>query len=53
MAAATGGEPSDAERQRRELQERVTDWLDGPLSVLALIMLGLLVLELTVDLGPT
>jgi voltage-gated potassium channel len=36
--------------QRRELQERLSDWLDLPLAALALVALGLLVVEFTVDL---
>ncbi len=41
-----------AREERRELQERLADWLDVPLSVLALVMLGLLILEFTVPLSP-
>lgn len=40
------------QEHRQELQERIADWLDVPLSVLALVMLGLLILELTVPLSP-
>ncbi|MBI4498146.1 MAG: ion transporter [Chloroflexi bacterium] len=39
-------------RQRGELLARVSDWLDAPLSLLAFVMLGLLILELTVELSP-
>jgi voltage-gated potassium channel len=44
---------SAAPSERGELQQRISAWLDLPLTVLALIMLGLLVVEFTVDLGPT
>jgi hypothetical protein len=38
---------AQAHQQRSELQQRITDWLDIPLTVLAFGMLGLLTLELT------
>lgn len=43
-------EASDAER--RELLERVTDWLEGPLLVLGFVWLALLVVELVSKLSP-
>jgi voltage-gated potassium channel len=44
---------STAPGERGELQHRLSAWLDVPLTVLALIMLALLVVEFTVDLSPT
>ena len=38
--------------QRGELLDRISGWLDVPLSILALVMLGLLVSELALDLPP-
>ncbi len=43
---------AEADRERGELQERISDWLDTPLTILSFVMLGLLVVELTADLGP-
>jgi voltage-gated potassium channel len=53
MSEHPESERSAVRSQRAELQERISDWLDVPLSVLAFIMLGLLVAELAGDLGPT
>jgi voltage-gated potassium channel len=52
MKEARLNNPDDVRAQRRELQQRLTDWLDVPLTVLALVMLGLLVLQLTTPLSP-
>jgi voltage-gated potassium channel len=41
------------QRERGELEERLSGWADMPLAVLALIMLGLLLLELAVPLSPS
>ena len=38
------------EQERESFQERVSAWLDIPLSVLALVMLALIIIEFTVDL---
>ncbi|HZS01560.1 MAG TPA: ion transporter [Chloroflexota bacterium] len=50
------GDPDDARRQCRrqrwELLQRLSDWLDAPLTALALIMLGLMVAELALPLSP-
>ncbi len=48
--AQTGGQ--NDKQEQGELQERISDWLDIPLAVLALVMLGLLILEFTVELSP-
>ena len=45
-------ERSSARRERGELQQRITDWLDVPLTVLAFASLGLLIVELVADFGP-
>ena len=42
----------DTRRQRRELVRRVSAWLDLPLALLALAMLGLLLAELALPLSP-
>ena len=41
-----------AHQLRGEFLARISNWLDLPLTVLAFVMLGLLVLELTVPLSP-
>jgi len=51
MGKQPDDERSEARRQRGELLTRISDWLDVPLSMLAFVMLGLLVLELAADLG--
>ena len=38
--------------QRDELQQRLSGWFDVPLTILAFVMLGLLVLDLVGDLSP-
>lgn len=43
----------EVREQRGELLDRISDWLDFPLAVLALVMLVLLLLELAVDLPTT
>ena len=43
---------SEVERERGELLERVTGWLETPLLVLGLVWLGLLVIELVGKLTP-
>lgn len=41
----------DTDGKRRSIQERVSAWLDLPLSALAILLLGLLIVEFTVDLS--
>ena len=43
---------TEAKQERGELQERISNWLDTPLTILSFVMLGLLVVELTADLSP-
>ena len=52
---AREGQEPDAravEENRRSLQRRISDWLDLPLAVLALIWTGLVVVELAFTLPP-
>ncbi len=49
----TRADHTESGAQRGELQRRLSDWLDLPLTILAFVMLGLLVLELVGDLSPT
>jgi voltage-gated potassium channel len=44
--------PAEIEAERASLQERISDWLDIPLAVLALIWTVLFVVELAVQLPP-
>src|ERR1051325_8764811 len=41
-----------ARRQRHELLQRVSCWLDAPLTALALVMLGLMVADFALPLSP-
>lgn len=47
-----GPNRSATPQEREELQERISRWLDAPLNLLAFVMLGLLILDLTGDLSP-
>lgn len=46
-------ESSQAHAERYELLDRLDDWLDGPLTLLAGVMLGLLVVDFAANLPPT
>lgn len=52
MTAKSPEEQESENRERNELQERIADWLDVPLTVLAFVMLALLIMELMLDLSP-
>ena len=52
MAESHQERPSDVQQERGEFLGRISDWLDLPLTILAFVMLGLLILELTVPLSP-
>ena len=45
-------EPRAVEAERKSLQERIRDWLDLPMAILALVWTALFVVELVVPLPP-
>lgn len=57
MHGDANGHPRDGDRerscQRGELQRRLSGWLDVPLTILAFVTLGLLILELVGNLSPS
>lgn len=53
MAEQTAPIATGTRRQRGELLRRISEWVDVPLSILGLVMLGLIVVEMLVELGPT
>jgi voltage-gated potassium channel len=52
MPVAADQARRQSRRQRWELLQRLSDWLDAPLTALALLMLGLMVAELALPLTP-